>query len=82
MASKAVHINRIDNVSVVAIDSPPVNALRAQVRRGIAAAIEHAGQDSTADVVLIYGIGRLFSAGADIREFGRPCRFRQPQPIR
>jgi len=74
MASEAVHINRIDNVSVVAIDNPPVNALGAQVRRGIAAAIEHAEQDSTADVVLIYGTGRLFSAGADIREFGRPSQ--------
>jgi 3-hydroxyacyl-CoA dehydrogenase len=74
MASEAVHINRINNVSVVAIDNPPVNALGAQVRRGIAAAIEDAEQDSAADVVLIYGTGRLFSAGADIREFGRPSQ--------
>ncbi|MGO9995942.1 MAG: 3-hydroxyacyl-CoA dehydrogenase NAD-binding domain-containing protein [Steroidobacteraceae bacterium] len=71
MAGTLVIVKQIENVSVVAIDNAPVNALGAHVRREIAAAVKHAETDSAVDVILIYGVGRLFSAGADIREFGR-----------
>ena len=60
--------------ALVVIDGPPVNATSRAVRAGLDAAMaEVAGSD--ADVVVIYGAGRTFIAGADIREFGRP-----PQP--
>jgi 3-hydroxyacyl-CoA dehydrogenase len=60
------------NVLVVTIDHPPVNALSADVRRGLVDAIDAAEADRNVAAVLIVGAGRNFIAGADIREFGKP----------
>ncbi|MGF6842061.1 3-hydroxyacyl-CoA dehydrogenase [Paraburkholderia youngii] len=59
-------------VLLVTIDHAPVNALSADVRRGLLAAIEAADADRDVEAVLIVGAGRNFIAGADIREFGKP----------
>jgi len=59
-------------VLLVTIDHAPVNALSADVRRGLLAAVEAADADSAVEAVLIVGAGRNFIAGADIREFGKP----------
>jgi 3-hydroxyacyl-CoA dehydrogenase len=59
-------------VLLVTIDHAPVNALSADVRRGLLAAIEAADADRSIEAVLIVGAGRNFIAGADIREFGKP----------
>ncbi|MFM0466427.1 3-hydroxyacyl-CoA dehydrogenase NAD-binding domain-containing protein [Paraburkholderia strydomiana] len=59
-------------VLLVTIDHAPVNALSADVRRGLLAAIEAADSDPSVQAVLIVGAGRNFIAGADIREFGKP----------
>ncbi|MFM0098736.1 3-hydroxyacyl-CoA dehydrogenase NAD-binding domain-containing protein [Paraburkholderia nemoris] len=59
-------------VLLVTIDHAPVNALSADVRRGLLAAIEAADTDKAVEAVLIVGAGRNFIAGADIREFGKP----------
>jgi 3-hydroxyacyl-CoA dehydrogenase len=59
-------------VLLVTIDHAPVNALSADVRRGLQAAIEAADADPAVEAVLIVGAGRNFIAGADIREFGKP----------
>ena len=59
-------------VLLVTIDHAPVNALSADVRRGLLAAIEAADADAAVEAVLIVGAGRNFIAGADIREFGKP----------
>ncbi|NKJ45574.1 3-hydroxyacyl-CoA dehydrogenase [Burkholderia sp. SG-MS1] len=59
-------------VLLVTIDHAPVNALSADVRRGLLAAIEAADADASIEAVLIVGAGRNFIAGADIREFGKP----------
>ena len=76
-ATQAVPVTsaRHDNVLVVSVDNPPVNALGADVRRGLLDAIDGAQADDAVAVVLIVGAGRNFIAGADIREFGKP-----PQP--
>ncbi|WP_455731867.1 enoyl-CoA hydratase/isomerase family protein, partial [Burkholderia stabilis] len=63
---------RRDKVLVVTIDHPPVNALSADVRRGLADALDAAQADDAIRAVLIVGAGRNFIAGADIREFGKP----------
>ncbi len=62
-------------VLLVTVDNPPVNALGAAVRRGLADAMERAEGDAAIAAVLIVGAGKSFIAGADIREFGLP-----PQP--
>ncbi|MGF6877459.1 3-hydroxyacyl-CoA dehydrogenase [Paraburkholderia sp. MM5477-R1] len=59
-------------VLLVTIDHAPVNALSADVRRGLLAAIEAADADRAVEAVLIVGAGRNFIAGAEIREFGKP----------
>ncbi|WNC90991.1 3-hydroxyacyl-CoA dehydrogenase NAD-binding domain-containing protein [Paraburkholderia sp. FT54] len=59
-------------VLLVTIDHAPVNALSADVRRGLLQAIEAADADQAVEAVLIIGAGRNFIAGADIREFGKP----------
>ncbi|MBR7975556.1 enoyl-CoA hydratase/isomerase family protein [Burkholderia vietnamiensis] len=63
---------RRDALLVVTIDHPPVNALSAEVRRGLADALDAAQADHAVRAVLIVGAGRNFIAGADIREFGKP----------
>ncbi len=59
-----------DGVAVITIDSPPVNAISAAIRRGLLKITrELAGNDKARAVVLICA-GRTFMAGADISEFG------------
>jgi len=60
------------NIAVVTIDNPPVNALGAGVRQGLAAAIAQANADSGVAAIVIAATGKAFIAGADISEFGKP----------
>ncbi|WP_175188363.1 enoyl-CoA hydratase/isomerase family protein, partial [Achromobacter denitrificans] len=66
---------RYEDVLVVTIDHPPVNALSAAVRADLAAAIRDAQADPQVRAIVLTGAGKNFIAGADIREFGKP-----PQP--
>ena len=61
-----------DGVLVVTIDNPPVNALSAETRAGLCAALGHAEASDAIKGVVITGAGRIFIGGADIREFGQP----------
>ncbi|CAB3687514.1 Fatty acid oxidation complex subunit alpha [Achromobacter pulmonis] len=70
----AVHTRRDGDILVVTIDHPPVNALSADVRAGLARAIEQAQGEPQVRAVLLTGAGNNFIAGADIREFGKPPR--------
>ncbi|SFR44938.1 3-hydroxyacyl-CoA dehydrogenase NAD-binding domain-containing protein [Litoreibacter janthinus] len=64
-----VRLERQGNVSLIVIENPPVNALGAAVRRGIAAALNAALSNDKTDAVVIAANGRTFPVGADIREF-------------
>ncbi|MGO4406735.1 3-hydroxyacyl-CoA dehydrogenase NAD-binding domain-containing protein [Bosea sp. RAF48] len=59
-------------VALATIDNPPVNALGAAVREGLAAAIERANADASVVAIVIASAGKAFIAGADISEFGKP----------
>ncbi len=61
----------VEEIGVITIDNPPVNALSQAVRQGIHDAIRTAQTDAS-KAILILCSGRTFIAGADIREFGRP----------
>ena len=61
-----------DGVAVLTIDNPPVNALKASVRAGIVEGIDRAGQQQDVKAVVLAAKGRIFVAGADITEFGKP----------
>ena len=67
-----VEYENYGDISVISINNPPVNALGHEVRDGICNAVQRFNSDINAKIALIYGIGRTFSAGADIREFGKP----------
>ncbi|WP_439573521.1 3-hydroxyacyl-CoA dehydrogenase NAD-binding domain-containing protein [Phreatobacter sp.] len=59
-------------VAVITVNSPPVNALSANVRTGIAEAVQKAGEDAAVKAIVLHCAGRTFIAGADITEFGKP----------
>jgi len=60
------------DVSVITLNSPPVNALSQAVREGLDQALRTAFADTKTKAVVIVCDGRTFVAGADIREFGKP----------
>ena len=66
-ASTPVSSRRTGSVLVASIDSPPVNTLGVNVRRGFGTAIDAAQSDNAVDAVQIVGAGRQFIVGADIR---------------
>ncbi len=69
--SSVVSYQVIDNVGVITVDNPPVNALSQPVRQGILDAVRQADRDAT-EAVVLQCAGRTFIAGADISEFGKP----------
>ncbi|TCM41275.1 3-hydroxyacyl-CoA dehydrogenase NAD-binding domain-containing protein [Novosphingobium sp. ST904] len=56
----------------ITLDNPPVNALGASVRAGLSEAVARAASDDAVTAIILTGAGKLFSAGADISEFGKP----------
>jgi 3-hydroxyacyl-CoA dehydrogenase len=68
--SDLVQVTRVDDVAIVTINNPPVNALSSAVASGIAAAVTQIEKDDSVKAVVFIGAGRTFIAGADIKEFG------------
>ena len=68
----SVDLRRDGEIAVVTVDNPPVNALKHEVRAGLAEALRQARDDATVKAVVIACAGRTFFAGADITEFGKP----------
>ena len=67
-----VNWERREDVAVIAVDNPPVNALSQAVRDGLLRSVAAAENDIAVRAVVILCRGRTFIAGADIREFGKP----------
>ena len=59
-------------IAVITADSPPVNALGAAVRDGLASALAVAKTDRDVDAIVLMCAGRTFFPGADITEFAEP----------
>ena len=60
------------DVAVITLNSPPVNALSANVRNGLFESFKAAIADPAAKSIVLICDGRTFIAGADITEFGGP----------
>ncbi len=60
------------NVLQLWIDTPPVNALGHALRVSLAQGIARAADDPEIAAIVLLSHGRMFSAGADISEFGKP----------
>ena len=71
----AVHTRREGTTVYVDLDTPPVNAIGLETRKGLLDAVNWAEAQGLERVILS-GRGRMFSAGADIRSFGAPL----PEP--
>ncbi|UWU77755.1 3-hydroxyacyl-CoA dehydrogenase NAD-binding domain-containing protein [Bradyrhizobium huanghuaihaiense] len=70
--SEVVKLERHDEIGIVTVNSPPVNALSAAVRGGILECIKAAVADPAIKGIVLTCAGRTFIAGADITEFGKP----------
>ena len=68
----SVDLRRDGEIAVVTVDNPPVNALKHEVRAGLAEALRQTRDDPAITAVVIACAGRTFFAGADITEFGKP----------
>ena len=64
--------SRHDDIVVLRIQNPPVNALSQAVRQGLSDGMDRAEAEDGVRAVMIVGEGRAFIAGADITEFGKP----------
>ena len=62
-----------DDIAVVWIDNPPVNALSHHVREGMLRELG-AAESNNAKAAILVGRGGTFIAGADIKEFGKPLK--------
>ncbi len=69
--SQAVSYSIRNNIGVISVNNPPVNALAQRVRAGILNAVRQAQNDAS-EAVVLHCEGRTFIAGADITEFGKP----------
>ncbi len=72
--SSVVGYEREGDVGLIKVMSPPVNALSHAVREGLMEALAAGLADPEAKVLVLYGDGRTFIAGADIKEFGKPLK--------
>ena len=61
-----------DGIAVLTLNSPPVNALSAAVRDGLARGLDRILEDDEVQAAVLICAGRTFIAGADISEFGKP----------
>ena len=77
--NELVKLTRSEDVAVITIDNPPVNALSPGVPEGLLAAIQAAAADTAVKSVVVIGAGSTFIAGADIREFGKMVSGERPR---
>ena len=73
-ATGQVHRTTIDQVAVLEIDNPPVNAMSQATRRALADAVMRAESEPEIGAIVIAARGKTFAAGADIGELGQKPR--------
>ncbi len=67
--SDVIEFRKEGAVGVITINNPPANALSFAVVKGLAEHTTACMNDETCDAVIVTGAGKMFVAGADIREF-------------
>jgi len=65
-------------VAVITLDNPPVNGLGHALRTELVAAIDRANADPAVRALVLVGAGKVFSGGADIKEFNTPKALAEP----
>src|ERR1700744_1686684 len=69
--SDLVQLTKQNDIAVITINNPPVNALSPGVPEGVAEAVDKINKDVSVKAAVLIGGGRTFVAGADIKEFGK-----------
>jgi 3-hydroxyacyl-CoA dehydrogenase len=69
--SDLVQLTKDNDIAIITVNNPPVNALSPGVPEGISEAIEQIDRDPTVKAAVLIGGGKTFVAGADIKEFGK-----------
>ncbi len=65
-------------VAVITLNNPPINGLGLATRVAITDGLARAQADVAVKAIVITGVGKAFSGGADITEFGTPKAFQEP----
>ncbi|MEQ1808275.1 MAG: enoyl-CoA hydratase-related protein [Terricaulis sp.] len=73
-----VSIRTVGAVAFVALKHPPVNALSLAVRSALVDAFNSLRDEPSIRGIVLHGVGRCFSAGGDIHEFGTPAAIAAP----
>lgn len=72
MNNVPVTIENKNNIAMITVDNPPVNAVSHAVRSRLLDRVTAAATDADIAGIVIVCAGRTFIAGADITEFGKP----------
>jgi 3-hydroxyacyl-CoA dehydrogenase len=67
-----VHFERREKIGILTLDNPPVNALSTELVGAIHKRVTEGLADESLVGFVLTGAGKMFVAGADIREFNRP----------
>ncbi|HUO23450.1 MAG TPA: 3-hydroxyacyl-CoA dehydrogenase NAD-binding domain-containing protein [Caulobacteraceae bacterium] len=70
--SSPVQFDVCGDIAVLTLDAPPVNALGHALRAAILESVKRAEAAPEVVAIVLTTGGKLFSAGADITEFGKP----------
>ncbi|TJV46060.1 MAG: 3-hydroxyacyl-CoA dehydrogenase [Mesorhizobium sp.] len=73
----AVRLELVDDIGMIIIDNPPINAGSKLVRRGLLKALQDVKTDDRLTGAVIAGAGKIFMAGSDLSEFDHPLE--EPQ---
>jgi 3-hydroxyacyl-CoA dehydrogenase len=66
------------DVAVLQLDNPPVNGMGHATRKALVDGLERALDNPKVKSIVITGTGKVFSGGADIREFNTPAALAEP----
>lgn len=72
--NNVVRLEQQENVSVIVIDNPPVNAIGQDVYEGLLGALDSVKTNPSTKAVVILCAGRTFIAGADIKLLEQAAR--------
>ncbi|MEQ9348647.1 MAG: 3-hydroxyacyl-CoA dehydrogenase NAD-binding domain-containing protein [Thalassospira sp.] len=67
-----VTLTLADDVAVITINNPPINATSHAVRVGLVNALDKIEKDTAIKAAILICDGKTFIAGADVSEFGQP----------
>ena len=69
--AELVTLSKQNNIGIITVDNPPVNALSPGVPEGIVECVNAGNADPEIEAMVLRGAGRSFIAGADIKFLGQ-----------